>query len=80
MSLCSVSLEPVATLSPSLLYLHTFVYLPANDVPPSTTKQQTSLPGSPTNTARTTGANERSICTSCTSSGRGKVFLLLLWV
>ena len=60
----------LTTLSHSLLYLHTFVYLPATEVPPATTPQQTTDAGSPTNTAITTSANERSINTS---SGRSKV-------
>jgi len=59
-------------LSHSLLHLHTFVYLPATDVQPSTTPQQTSEAGSPNITAIATSTSTAPLSTS--TSGRSKVF------
>ena len=70
----SVQSQLVVSLSRSLLYLHTFVYLPATDVPPTTTPQLTSDAGSSTITTIATGTGTSTTSISTPTSGRSKVF------
>jgi len=74
--LAFVSKELVVFSHTFFLYLNIFVYLPATDVPPTTTTQLATAAGSPNHTAIATDTGTTSISTRPTPSVRFSVIAL----